>query len=58
MKVSEKQLMVLFDIAKYSLHIIGSIAGYDENTRRNLVNDIINQQSNVLIDVKSEQNEK
>ena len=52
MKVSEKQLMVLFDIAKYSLQIMGNVAGYDENTRRNLINEIINQQSNELIDVK------
>lgn len=58
MKVSEKQLIVLFDIAKYSLQIIGNVAGYDENTRRNLVNDILNQQSNELIDVKTEQNGK
>jgi hypothetical protein len=54
MKVSEKQLMVLFDIAKYSLQIIGGVAGYDEKTRQNLVNDIINQQSDKLIDVKTE----
>ena len=54
MKITEKQLIVLFDIAKDSLRIIGTVAGYDEKTRQNLVNDIINQQSNLLIDVKSE----
>ena len=54
MKITEKQLIVLFDIAKHSMRFIGDFAGYDEKTRQNLVNDIINQQSNDLVDVKTE----
>ena len=48
MKVSEKQLLMLLDIAKDSLRIRGSFGGYEPQVRLELVNDLINQQSNDL----------
>ena len=51
MKVSEKQLLMLLDIAKDSLRISGLFGGYDPQTRLQLVNDLINQQSNKLKDI-------
>ena len=54
MKVSEKQLIMLTDIAKESLRMAGLFGGYDLPIRMQLVNDIINQQSNELKDVESE----
>lgn len=46
MKISEKQLLMLFDIAKDTLRFAGPIGGYDPQTRLQLVNDIMNQQCN------------
>jgi len=51
MKVSEKQLLMLVDIAKDSLRIAGNFGGYHPQIRLQLVNDIINQQSNELKEV-------
>lgn len=51
MKVSEKQLMILMDIAKDSLRYPAFFGGYTLQTRQQLVNDLINQQSNELKDV-------
>lgn len=48
MKLSEKQAMMLLDIAKDSLRIAGHFGGYPPAIRGQLVNDIINQQSNEL----------
>ena len=48
MKVSEKQLLMLLDIAKDSLRIKGIFGGYEPQVRLELVNDLINQQSNDL----------
>jgi hypothetical protein len=45
MKVSEKQLLMLWDIAKDTLKIANVLGGYDLQTRLQLVNDLINQQS-------------
>ena len=51
MKISEKQLLMLMDIAKDSLRIAGVFGGYEPQTRLQLVNDLINQQSNDLTEV-------
>ena len=48
MKVSEKQLLMLLDIAKDSLRIKGFFGGYEPQDRLELVNDLINQQINDL----------
>lgn len=48
MKISEKQLLLLVDIAKESLRIGGVFGGYDLPIRQQLVNDVLNQQSNEL----------
>ena len=52
MKISEKQLLMLMDIAKDSLRIAGVFGGYEPQTRLQLVNDLINQQSNELREVE------
>ncbi len=51
MKVSEKQLIMLMDILKDTLKISNVLGGYDLPTRLQLVNDLINQQSNELKEV-------
>lgn len=51
MKVSEKQLLMLLDVLKDTLKIRGILGGYDPQTRLQLVNDLINQQSNELKEV-------
>ena len=48
MKVSEKQLLMLMDIARDTLRISNVMGGYDLQTRLQLINDLINQQSNDL----------
>lgn len=58
MKVSEKQLLMLVDIAKDSLRIAGNFGGYHPQIRLQLVNDIINQQSNVVMEVDSTKPDK
>jgi len=57
MKLSNKQALMLFQIAKESIQIAGSFAGLTASTRLQLVNDIINQQSTDLIELKSLENE-
>ena len=52
MKVSEKQLLMLMDILKDTLRIAGPIGGYDPQTRLQLTNDLINQQSNELKEIE------
>lgn len=45
MKISEKQLLMLVDIAKDTCQMGIKVGGYDPITRIQLINDIINQQS-------------
>jgi len=52
MKVSEKQLIMLMDILKDTLKISNVLGGYDLQTRLQLTNDLINQQSNDLKEVE------
>ena len=54
MKVSEKQLLMLLDILKDSLKISGYFGGYDPQTRLQLVNDLLNQQSNEPKEIEDE----
>lgn len=51
MRLTEKQAMVLLDLAKHSLQVCGRVAGYDEETRLRIVNEIVNQQSDDLVDL-------
>ncbi len=55
MKVSEKQLIMLMDILKDTLKISNVLGGYDLQTRLQLTNDLINQQSNDLKEVEPKQ---
>lgn len=48
MKLSEKQAMMLLDIAKDSLRIADHFGGYPPDIRLQLISDVINQQSNEL----------
>jgi hypothetical protein len=52
MKVSEKQLIMLMDILKDTLQISNPLGGYDLQTRLQLTNDLINQQSNDIREVE------
>lgn len=56
MIITEKQLLVLFKLASciYQIDIerIEIISPFKKETIRHLINDIYNQQSNVLIEVK------
>jgi hypothetical protein len=54
MKISEKQLLMLMDIAKDTLKIANVMGGYDLQTRLQLINDLINQQSNDLKEIDHE----
>lgn len=56
MKVTEKQLMLMLRVLEGSLCFTESndIFGYNNDTRVAVYNQIINQQSDVLIDVKGE----
>lgn len=45
MKLSSKQALVLFELAKWTVHVSGTVCGYDEKTRLKIINEIINQQS-------------
>lgn len=54
MKISEKQLLMLLDIAKDTCKIDDFLGGYDPQTRIELVNTIINQQSDDLKEVEPE----
>ena len=54
MKVSKKQLLMLLDIVKDSLRIKGGFGGYEPQVRLELVNDLINQQSNDLKELDDE----
>ena len=45
MKVSEKQLLMLLDIAQDTCRIGDVVGGYAPQARVQLVNDIINQQN-------------
>jgi hypothetical protein len=55
MKITDKQLLIMFRVLEGSLKIADrtdmNIFGYDAATRRNLFNEIINQQSDEIIDV-------
>lgn len=54
MKVSEKQLIMLLDIAQDTCRLGDVVGGYAPQARIQLVNDIINQQSDQLKDVEPE----
>lgn len=54
MKVSEKQLIMLMDVLKATLSIVKPIGGYDHQIRLQLANDLINQQSNDLVETNED----
>jgi len=55
MKITEKQLILLVRVLEGTIGIMGGDRfGMDEPDRERLYNQIINQQSNELIDIKEE----
>ncbi len=58
MKVSEKQLIMLIDVLKATLPIVKPIGGYDHQVRLQLANDLINQQSNNLVETDENNTER
>lgn len=51
MKISQKQLVMLYEIAVATLPIVGPLA-FDREERRKLVEEIVNQQDRKLVEVK------
>lgn len=51
MRLSEKRAIVLFEIAKWSIGIAGGAAGYPSETIERVVKQIINQQSDTLVEL-------
>lgn len=51
MKITQKQLLMLYEIAMASCPIVNSMA-FDQETRKKLVNEILNQQSSEIIEVE------
>lgn len=51
MKLTEKQAIILFDIAKYSLCIVGGCGGYSHDTISKIVDQILNQQSDEPVEL-------
>jgi hypothetical protein len=54
-RISSKQAIILFDIAKWACAVQGGAAGYSHETIEKLINDIINQQSSVIRDLDEEE---
>ncbi len=57
MKITQKQLVMLWDILKSTLNIESSMVGLSQKRRERLVNEIISQQSNEVVEVKSSKKE-
>jgi hypothetical protein len=57
MKITERQLLILFEIAKGTLPIYGPIGDIMPDDRNRLIDEIINQQGNSLVDVKGDRTE-
>ena len=51
MRLTEKQAIILLDIAKYVMAFVGDVDGYDSSTISKLVDQILNQQSDELIEL-------
>lgn len=56
MKVSERQLLMLLDIAKDSIRIVDYMGGYSVEQRMKLVNEMINQQNAKLVETDESNN--
>ena len=56
MKVTEKQLQIMFRVLEGTLSMYDrtdmNLFGYDQETRLRIYNQILNQQSDKLVDVK------
>jgi hypothetical protein len=51
MRLTEKQAIILFDIAKYAMSFVGGVGGYDRATISKTVDQILNQQSDEIIEL-------
>ena len=61
MKVTEKQLQIMFRVLEGSLTLSDrtdmNLFGYDQETRLRIFNQVLNQQSNDIVDVADRQDE-
>ncbi len=53
MRLSDRQALILFEIAKDTTNIAGNIGGFGMEVRLKIVNDIIQQQDNTIVEVSS-----
>ena len=60
MKITEKQLLIMFRVLEGSLNVHdgGSIFGYSMDERLKIFNQILNQQSHVIVDVGKKESDK
>ena len=54
MKISDHQLQIMFRVLEGSFRTDMNIFGYSAEDRRKLFNEILNQQSHEIVDVKPE----
>lgn len=58
MRITEKQILIMIRVLEGSLNISDrndlNLFGYSKDVRLKLMNDIINQQSDEIVDVKNE----
>jgi hypothetical protein len=52
MKISERQIHQIFQIAFGTINISGNIGGYNPKKRIEIINDIMNQQSDEVADTR------
>jgi hypothetical protein len=54
MKLSARQAQFLLTVLGGTLNIEGSIGGYGQTTRREMYNAIVNQQSDIIVELSDE----
>jgi len=52
MRLTEKQAMIMFDVLKAALRIQGGFAGYKTEDLSKIANQIINQQSDEIVELE------
>ncbi len=56
MKISDKQAYLLFAVFYETCRIMGAIAGISSEDRLKIYNEIVNQQSDTLVELNKEEN--
>lgn len=55
MKITEKQLLVMYEVFRDACRARVGMGGFSPETLEGILNQILNQQSDVIIDVKDPQ---